>query len=148
MSSMTAAYIVINNGRATVSAAVPHQGAGALIIPGRAASPTRASQVPPYSGSVSASPGVLILLQPPIMVSSYGEKLHSAASRPASAATVYQTDGFGRIVPVGSVVSTVDNNVFSMHAFPAVQGVVSAASGVPVVYHVPSTETTLSLIHI
>ena len=63
---------VTSTGRAVVSAAVPYQGAGVPIMPGRAASPTRANRVPPvysifqdhlYSGPVSASPGVPVPLQ-------------------------------------------------------------------------------------
>ena len=57
---------------------------------------------------------------------------------------MYHKDEFGRFVslPIGPVVSAVDNNVFPMQAFPAVQDVVSVASGVPVGHHVPSMENT------
>ena len=136
-------------GRAAVSAVGPHQGAGSPLVPGRAASPARANrarsvqslfQDHPYSGPVSASPGVPVPSQRPVMASSYGQNNFTAASGPASATTVYQKDGFGRFVPIGPVVSAVDNNVCRMQAFPVVQGVVSAAPGFPVVYHVPSME--------
>ena len=62
----------------------------------------------------------------------------TAASRPTNAATVYQKDDYARYIPTEPVVSAVDINVCRVQTFPAVQDVVTAASGIPVVYHVPS----------
>ena len=140
---------VTHASRAMVPATMPHPRAVALHVPVRAASPTRAPVMPsahslfqehPYSGPVPASPEVTVLSQPPIMVNSHGQTYSAAVSRPASAAAVYQTDGYGRIVPVGSVNSAVDYNVFPMQVFPAVQGVVPTVPGVPGMHHSSSME--------
>jgi len=74
------------------------------------------------------------------MVSSQGQNNFTAASRPANATTVYQKDEFGRFVPNEPVVSAVDINVCRVQTFPAVQGVITAVPGHPVMYHVPSSE--------